>query len=91
MKYLVILFFFSNISAFSQNLSIKGKVLDSGTLQPLPAANLIILDKNIGTAAVDDGSFVLSGDITPDDILKVTYVGYSTKVIPLKDEDLTDL
>ncbi|HSD64319.1 MAG TPA: TonB-dependent receptor [Ignavibacteriaceae bacterium] len=91
MKYLVILFFFLNISAFSQNLSIIGKVLDSETLQPLPAANLIILDRNIGTSTIEDGSFVLSGDIIPDDILKATYVGYSTKLIPLKDEDLTNL
>jgi iron complex outermembrane receptor protein len=91
MKYLVILLFFLNIIAFSQNLTIKGKVVDSETLQPLPSASLIILGKNIGTAAGSDGSFVLSGDFAPGDILKISYVGYSIKLISLKNQDLSGL
>lgn len=91
MKYLIILFLFLTISILPQTIFIKGRVLDSETLQPLPSANLIIIDKYIGTAAGDDGSFVLSGNITSDDILKVSYVGYTTKLIPLKGEDLTNL
>jgi hypothetical protein len=76
MKYLVILFFFLNISVWPQNLIIKGKVLDSDTRQPLPSANLVIIGKDLGTSTEEDGSFVLSGDFTRTDILKISYVGY---------------
>ena len=91
MKYLVIFILIFSISAFSQNLTIKGKVLDSETLRPLLSANLIIVDKNIGTATENDGSFILSGNISSNDILKISYVGYSTQEISLKDKDLQNL
>ena len=91
MKYLIILFFFLNISLFSQNIVIKGKVVDAETLQPLPSANLVIENKKLGTASEDDGSFFLSGDIDRNDVLKVSYVGYNSKEISLKDGDMENL
>lgn len=91
MKYLVILFFILNISIFSQNLTIKGKVIDSETLQPLLSANLVIADKNIGTAADENGGFILTGNFNEEDILQVSYVGYTSQKILLKDNDLQNL
>ncbi|HKB84809.1 MAG TPA: TonB-dependent receptor, partial [Ignavibacteriaceae bacterium] len=91
MKYLVILLFFLNISLFPQYLIIKGKVVDSGTLQPLPSANLIIVGTDIGTSTEEDGTFILSGNINRDEILKVSYVGYTQKEISLKDNDLQNM
>lgn len=88
MKYLIILFLFLNNIAFPQNLSIKGKVVDSETLLPLPAANLIIVGKSIGVAAQNDGSFTLSGNFYRNDTLKVSYVGYLSKLITLENADL---
>jgi iron complex outermembrane receptor protein len=91
MKYLIILFLFLNNIAFPQNLSIKGKVVDSETLLPLPAANLIIVGKSIGVAAQNDGSFTLSGNFYRNDTLKVSYVGYLSKLITLENADLENL
>jgi iron complex outermembrane receptor protein len=91
MKYLVILFFFLNVFIFPQNITIKGKVVDSETLKPLPSANIIIVDKGIGTASENDGSFILSGVFNRDDILRASFVGYSTVQFSLKDKDLQKL
>ncbi len=91
MKYLVILFYFLNVSLFSQNITIRGKVLDSQTLKPLPSANIIIENKEIGTSAEKDGSFVLTGNISATDIIKVSYVGYTSLEIPLSGQNLTNL
>ena len=91
MKYLVILFFILNISLFSQNIVVKGKVVDAETLQPLPSANLVIENKHLGTATEEDGSFSLSGNIGRSDILKVSYVGYKSKEVSLQNIDLTDI
>jgi len=91
MKYLIILFLFLNDIAFPQNLSIKGKVVDSETLLPLPAANLIIVGRSVGAAAQNDGSFTLSGNFYRDDTLKVSYVGYLSKLFTLENVDLENL
>ncbi len=91
MKYLVILLFFLTLSIFPQDLTIKGKVIDSETLQPLPSANIIIEGTDIGISTEDDGTFILSGEIHDDAILKVSYVGYSPKEISLKDKDLLNM
>ncbi len=84
-------FFLLNISLYSQNLTIKGKIIDSETLQPLTSANLIIVGKEIGTATAENGSFILSGKFSRNDILEVSYVGYSTQQIGLQDKDLQNL
>lgn len=91
MKYLVILFFFLNISLFPQNIAVKGRVVDAETLQPLPSANLVIENKPIGTASDENGSFVISGNISTGDILKVSYVGYMSKEITLEQGDFSNL
>ena len=91
MKYLVILFFFLNGSLFSQNITISGMVLDSETLKPLPSANIIVENKEIGTSAEKDGSFVLTGNISDTDIIKVSYVGYTSLEIPISDQNLNNL
>ncbi len=70
---------------------IKGKVVDAETLQPLPSANLIIENKQLGTATKEDGSFTLSGNITKSDILKVSYVGFTSKEVSLQDRNLNSL
>ncbi len=66
-------------------------MLDAETLQPLPSANLVIKNKQLGTATEEDGSFSLTGNISSGDILKVSYVGYTSMDIHLQDSDLKDL
>ena len=81
---LSILFLLSGIS-FGQSLEIKGKVLDFKTLEPLEAANIYIENTNFGTTTEEDGSFSLSGKFSPQDIIEISYIGYRSKEIAVKD------
>jgi iron complex outermembrane receptor protein len=91
MKYLIILFFFLNISLLSQDITVKGKVVDSETLQPLSSANIIIEGKEAGTSTGTDGTFFLSGSFNKEDIIKVSYVGYTTAELLLSETDTENI
>ncbi len=77
MKSLFILFFMSHLAAFAQDITIKGKVVDSKTGQPLNNANVVLKgNKSVGTTSNSEGLFSLSGDIKPDDLVEISYLGY---------------
>ena len=72
---LTILFFLSN--CYSQTFTLKGSVKDIETNEPLPFANIIIVETNQGTAANQQGKFaikLIKGSYT----LRCSYVGYKT-------------
>ena len=65
---------------FAQNYrTIRGKVYDSQTKQPVPYAHVGILDKGIGTTTSDNGIFVLKvPEKYYNSTLMVSYIGYKT-------------
>ncbi|MHB1685826.1 MAG: TonB-dependent receptor [Ignavibacteriaceae bacterium] len=83
MKNLVALFFFINSLLFAQQITLKGKVEDSQSNQPLANANITIVGKPLGTITNADGIFLLKGNISSNDFLVVSYVGYETQKILL--------
>ncbi len=89
MKNLIILFLLFPCLLLAQQVSIKGKVYDAETSKPLPNANIVIKEKNIGTISKLNGNFSLTGNIAPEDILTVSYVGYKTESIVLRKVDLS--
>ena len=89
MKYLVILFLFYSTLLLAQQVTVKGQVLDAETQKPLPNANIIIKDKNIGTVSKLNGDFSLSGEISKTNTLSVSYVGYYAEEIPLSKVNLS--
>ncbi|PHN02644.1 TonB-dependent receptor [Flavilitoribacter nigricans] len=60
--------FTHSLSAQSCNLTIKGRVINAETGEPIPYANIIIRSENIGTVSDDQGNYVLTdlcaGDYT---------------------------
>jgi hypothetical protein len=58
---------------------IKGKVLDSLTLQPIESAVIKIIKTNAKTAANKNGDFVLNN--VKGDSLLVTRIGYQPKIV----------
>jgi iron complex outermembrane receptor protein len=65
------------MNPFAQVITIKGKILDYETEQPLENANITIKGNDrIGTVSNSQGIFILSADFSPDDILEVSYIGY---------------
>ncbi len=83
MKNLVILFLFICQLVFPQANKLRGKVIDSETLNPLSNANVYIENKNIGVTTQNDGKFLLTGEFNNSDILVISFVGYTTSKINL--------
>lgn len=74
----------------AQTHSCNGTVFDADTRRPLAFVNIVINDQNIGTATDIDGRFYISS-AEPIMQLRLSYVGYEPKIIPVEDhcDDLT--
>ena len=72
---LTILFLSFNINA--QNAStVKGKIVESGTISPLENVNIVNLNKVIGTATDQNGEFEIR--VSVNDTLHLSYLGYKS-------------
>ena len=81
--YLVLIITFS-FNAFAQNGSIKGRVFNEKTNEPLEFATVQIQGTTIGSTTDLDGNFIFTG-ITPGFVrLLVTYVGFEKTLLSLK-------
>lgn len=58
--------------------SISGKVTDSETNEPLPGANVLVVESGKGTATNGLGNYFLEGLPAGEATVKVTFVGYQT-------------
>ncbi len=58
---------------------ISGRVLEAGTNQPLPGANIVIKGTTTGTSTGANGNFTINAQ--QGDILVVSFVGYMTKEV----------
>jgi hypothetical protein len=68
-----------SIAAFSQENSIrliKGKVVDSNTLEPLEGASVELDFKDIGASTDKEGKFAIVVSTGKDYAIKISYIGY---------------
>jgi len=78
---LTVLFFSTGL--FSQKfISIKGKVLDGATKEPLPFVSISFVGTTIGTDSDLDGNFVIESKWGSDSLL-ASFVGYKPMVLPV--------
>ena len=76
----ITIFLFTIGFIFGQNGQIKGKVNDASNNDPIPFANVIVEGTQIGSTTDLDGNFTITG-LQPGYInLRVSYVGYETKI-----------
>lgn len=73
---LLIALIFFPLLTFAQ---ISGRVLEAGTNQPLPGANIVIKGTQTGTSAGPEGTFTINAQ--EGDILVVTFIGYNKKEV----------
>lgn len=68
---------------------IKGKVVDESN-SPLPGASVLLKGTTVGTAADQNGEFLLE---SPDDtgILVVSFIGYVTREVPFSGESVLEV
>ncbi len=78
-KLIIILFFFP-VVALSQQGKIVGRIYDASTNEPIPFANIVIWETNVGSTSDFDGRFIFTG-LEPGYIrLAATSVGYEDYV-----------
>lgn len=78
MKKIIILFLFLLINSYAQVTKISGKIIDAETGLPLEGANIILKsDKTIGAVSDEDGKFVLTSQFNPDDLIEISFIGYT--------------
>jgi hypothetical protein len=68
--------------AYGQNFTIKGKVVDSASREPLLSASVFCQNTTQGTATNKEGEFSLSLKPGGYDLI-ITYTGYKAKLIPI--------
>ncbi|WP_321478424.1 TonB-dependent receptor [uncultured Bacteroides sp.] len=84
MKKLLSFFFLLGITltVFSQNIQIKGVIVNGQDSEPLPGVNVLLKGTSNGTITDLDGQFVL--DVPSNGILLISYVGYKNQEIAIK-------
>lgn len=88
--YLVLLLFCASVgSALSQSFSVSGEIKDQNSQEGVPLATVGLLtaaDSTLTTGVVTDldGSFIISSVQQGNYILEVKYLGYETKLMPIK-------
>ena len=63
--------------AFSQAVTVKGLVKDSGNKKPLVGANVYITGTGMGTSTSDEGRYNIANVSPGTYTLKASYIGYA--------------
>jgi hypothetical protein len=67
-------------------ITIKGKVVDSETGNPLVFATVAVMETNVAIVTNIDGEFTLKiGETVTSKNLEVTFLGYKNKVLPISE------
>ncbi|WP_298759624.1 TonB-dependent receptor [uncultured Psychroserpens sp.] len=71
---------------FSQNVTVKGTVVDQATGQPLPGVNILVKNTAKGASTDFDGNFTIS-DVSINSTLVFTYLGYKDQEFVVTDNN----
>lgn len=78
---LLIVFLCGNV--FPQQYTIKGKIFDAQTKEPIPFASVILKGTMFGTNTDFDGNYTLTTDKIADSLIAI-YIGYQRMAAPVK-------
>jgi len=75
---LILLVFILSVAVFAQdsNIKIYGKVIDKLTMQPLPGANILVINTNYGASADVSGKFEIENLPPGEYQLRASIIGY---------------
>ena len=79
------------IAAESTTYDIQGRVMDSGTRNSIPGANIVLLNHQTGAAADKDGYFLITDLAAAKYTLHVSAIGYESRYVDInlpQDQDL---
>jgi len=83
MKGYVILFILTFGSSFAQTYELKGRIFNLSDNSPVNLVNISIEGKNIRTVSEEDGSFRIKDDITPEEFVVFSHIGFNTRRIKI--------
>lgn len=69
------------LSAFAQNISVTGVVVDENN-EPIPGAFVMVQNTTTGTVTDLEGNYSINA--TADAVLEVSYMGYVTETVPVE-------
>lgn len=82
---ILLLTFLCTSTLLAQNLKIGGSIVDQETNEPLIGATVSIKGQGNGTSTDIDGIFSI--DVPIESVLKISYIGYMTQEVVVKNED----
>ncbi len=77
-------FLFLSFLSFSQTGLVKGFVYDKKSGEPISFTNLSLLKTNYGTTTDDNGYFVINKVPKGDYVLRISFMGYEEKLMPIQ-------
>ncbi len=84
---LAISFFCFSLNLFAQSANryvISGKIVNMNSGEPLPGANIGIVNTVLGTSTDAEGQFEFTTTISPGEYrLRITFIGFTAKTIPV--------
>ncbi len=81
--FLFLAFLFFSLGAFAQTGMIKGFVYDKKSGEPVMFSNILIQKTTYGSTTDDNGYFVINKVPKGDYTLRVSFMGYEEKLIPV--------
>ena len=75
--WLILICFFLPLIVFGQTINISGKVINAGSKDGIPKANVFLSNSSFGTETAEDGSFTLANVKPGQYQLVVSYIGYT--------------
>lgn len=70
-------------TAYAQEGSVAGTVVDSTTSETIPGANVVVDELGAGAATATDGTFEITNVPAGSYTLRVSFVGFLTKSVPV--------
>ena len=86
--FLLFALFFSN-TVFAQNITVKGKVTDNTTGEPLIGVTVGVKGTATGTQTDVNGTYTLS--VAPTASIQFSYIGYNTQQVPVNGQTVIDV
>lgn len=84
------LFILLSVFVYSQDIQVSGRVMESGTDEPLTGVNITIRGTFFGTVSDVEGNFLLKTNIPPPFVVGFSFVGYAKQEIEITNA-LSDL
>jgi TonB-dependent starch-binding outer membrane protein SusC len=84
----VFLLLLITLGAYAQKSAVTGTITDAGGA-PMPGVNVILKGTTNGTSSDGNGNFTI--EASPDDILVISFIGYSTQEIKVDNQTRIDI